>query len=255
MNCTEARAFLGALLDDELDAKNGAEMRAHLAQCAACAKEYRALEDLRAGLRRAGMAYEAPESLRRRISRTITVPAESNWRQTAGRWVMRAGWPVAAAACALLVIDTAGRSTGFRDEVVAAHVRSLLAGHLSDVASSDHHTVKPWFAGKIDFSPPVPDLSSAGYSLVGGRLDYLDHQVVAAVVYRKRDHFINVLVRPPPARGASLPRASTYHGYTLRAWQELGLEFVAVSDLDAAELEAFQHAYASSSSGRDRPLP
>ncbi|MCC6719450.1 MAG: anti-sigma factor, partial [Acetobacteraceae bacterium] len=139
-----------------------------------------------------------------------------------------------------------GAAPELRREVVAGHVRSLLvAGHLMDVGSSDRHTVKPWFAGRLDFSPPVPDLADVGFPLAGGRLDYLDGRTVAALVYRRRDHVINVFVWPEAAAGPpTAPRrmdASTARdgGHAVVRWTEGGMAFWAVSDLNAAELADF----------------
>jgi mycothiol system anti-sigma-R factor len=238
MNCHDAREWLNALLDGELDAKNEAEVRHHLEGCAACMKQYRSLEALRDQVKRAG-GHEMPEALRRRI--LAELPREP--ARARARWLPWAGWPVAAAASALLAVNLVQQRANFSQEIVAVHVRSLLAAHLNDVVSSDHHTVKPWFAGKLDFSPPVPDLASAGFELEGGRLDYLDHQKVAALVYRRHAHVINLLVRTAGSGNSGLPRASVRAGFALRSWQGNGLEFIAISDTEPAELEAFQHAY------------
>jgi anti-sigma factor RsiW len=119
-------------------------------------------------------------------------------------------------------------------------VRSLQVDHLNDVISSSHHTVKPWFAGKIDFSPPVPDLSSLGFELVGGRLDYVEHRPAAALVYQKHGHIINVLVS---RGGGSLPQTARVQGYSLRSWKQSGLSFVAVSDIDPLELNNLEQGF------------
>jgi anti-sigma factor RsiW len=129
------------------------------------------------------------------------------------------------------------------DQVVAAHVRSLLANHLSDVVSSSHHTVKPWFAGRVDFSPPVPDLTSLGFELVGGRLDYVDHQQVAAIVYRKHGHIINVLASLPGRDSANMPHTARVQGYSVRSWRQSGLNLAAVSDIDPTELANLEQGF------------
>jgi anti-sigma factor RsiW len=157
------------------------------------------------------------------------------------------------AASALLASVLLQQRSQEADEVVAAHVRSLLADHLSDVVSSSHHTVKPWFAGKIDFAPPVPDLSSDGFELVGGRLDYLEHQQVAALVYRKHGHIINVLASLPGRDTASLPRTARVQGYSLRSWQQAGLDFVAVSDIDPVELSNLEHGFTNPPAATGEP--
>ena len=243
MNCQDARGWLNALLDGELDAKNEAELRAHLAVCAACRQRYESLQALRSGMKRAGLGHEMPASLRRKIEKHAEIGQADERAALRTRWLSWAGWPVAAAASALLVMNLSGQRASFGNEVVAIHVRSLLATHLNDVVSSDHHTVKPWFAGKLDFAPAVPELSSQGFDLVGGRLEYLDHQTAAAIVYRRHGHVINLLARLPSASNASLPHASTRSGYSLRAWSSHGLELIAISDAEPAELEAFERAY------------
>jgi anti-sigma factor RsiW len=172
-------------------------------------------------------------------------PAARTPRATRGpaRWLMLAGWPVALAASALLATVLLQQRSQEADEVVAAHVRSLLADHLNDVVSTSHHTVKPWFAGKIDFSPPVPDLTSLGFELVGGRLEYLDHQQVAAIVYRKHGHIINVLASLPGRDTANIPHTTHVQGYSLRSWQQSGLNLVAVSDIDPSELANLEQGF------------
>jgi anti-sigma factor (TIGR02949 family) len=190
----------------------------------------------------------APAAAAATTAASASAPASAqptSTRVTRGpaRWFVLAGWPVALAASALLASVLLQQRSQDANEVVAAHVRSLLADHLNDVVSSSHHTVKPWFAGKIDFSPPVPDLSSLGFELVGGRLDYLESQPVAAVVYRKHGHIINVLASRPGRDTAGLPHTAKVQGYSLRSWQQSGLNFVAVSDIDPLELANLERAY------------
>jgi anti-sigma factor (TIGR02949 family) len=276
MNCSAACSWLDALLDGELDSKNATEVEAHLATCPACKRRYEAKQAVSSNMRRLDLAYTAPESLRRRITDALEVPAqpapaqtdpaETDPAQTApmqpsparftparpaaarasrrpAYWLTLAGWPVALAASALLATVLLQQRSQEADEVVAAHVRSLLANHLNDVVSSSHHTVKPWFAGKIDFSPPVPDLSSLGFELVGGRLDYLEHQQVAAIVYRKHGHIINVLASLPGGDTGRLPHTARVQGYSLRSWRQGGLDLVAVSDIDPVELANLEHGF------------
>ena len=188
-------------------------------------------------------APAAPTSTRSAVPQpTATQSARSATRGPA-RWVMLAGWPVALAASALLATVLLQQRSQEADEVVAAHVRSLLADHLNDVVSTSHHTVKPWFAGKIDFSPPVPDLTSLGFELVGGRLEYLDHQQVAAIVYRKHGHIINVLASLPGRDTANIPHTTHVQGYSVRSWRQSGLNLVAVSDIDPSELANLEQGF------------
>jgi anti-sigma factor RsiW len=253
MNCAATGKWIDALLDGELDPKNAAEVEGHLAGCAECKQRYEARRAVSSNIRRLDLGYAAPESLRTarcwrrrcwRLQRCRRRLAAAP-RATRGpaRWLMLAGWPVALAASALLATVLLQQRSQEADEVVAAHVRSLLADHLNDVVSTSHHTVKPWFAGKIDFSPPVPDLTSLGFELVGGRLDYLDHQQVAAIVYRKHGHIINVLASLPGRDTANIPHTTHVQGYSVRSWRQAGLNLVAVSDIDPSELANLEQGF------------
>jgi anti-sigma factor RsiW len=250
MDCAEASRLLDRWLDGELDAERSAPLEAHLAGCAACAAKRRELEERRAALRAALPRHRAPAALAERVR----AAARSEARGRAGRpepaphprasathW----GWMGLGAAVATLafagLLDLRAGDGGLAREAIADHVRSLMPGHLEDVASSDHHTVKPWFNGRLDFSPPVPQLESEGFSLVGGRLDVLGGHTVAALVYARRRHLINVFVWP--ASEPPQPRASESRGYHVRWGEAGGMAFGAVSDLDSAELETFVRAF------------
>ena len=199
------------------------------------ADEHAELDALvKAGARR----YAAPAELGNSIRAALAGAEPSG---NGRRWPAWLGLG-AAFACGLLASVLVARflpqdQGGLAQEVVAAHVRSLMVAHLEDVASTDQHTVKPWFAGKLDFSPPVNDLSAQGYVLTGGRLDYIDRHTAAALVYRHQRHAINVFVWPD--RGAARSAGTTQDGFNLVAWNRGGMQFWAVSDLNAAELRQF----------------
>ena len=196
-------------------------------------------EEVGERIRNEATYHAAPTHLRARI--LASLPQE----RAARRWKP---WGLAsglAAAFALVLavgvyVAMPGADERFADEIVAAHVRSLMVDHAFDVASSDSHTVKPWFAGKLDYSPPVFDLTAQGFALVGGRLDYLDRRPVAALVYRHRQHLINLFILPA-ARGAR-PRSLDHQGFHLAAWDRGGMTWWAVSDLNAQELAQFRAA-------------
>jgi anti-sigma factor RsiW len=201
-------------------------MDRHVAECATCARAYREQLGLRDALRSLAPYYRAPESLRRRIgvSRSFTVA--------------RYGWLGAAAAVAVLGVAlwrTPG--TGQEQELVEDHIRSLMAQHLTDVTSTDGHTVKPWFNGKLDFSPVVKDFAAGGFPLTGGRLDYVGGRPVAALVYRRRQHVINVFTWP--AAGNAVERSFKRQGYNVVSWMQGGMAFRVVSDLNPQELGQF----------------
>ena len=228
MNCREIEELLGAYSDQELDLGRSLEVEAHLRQCAACGGELRRLEAVRAAVLQAPY-YAAPDKIRKRFQA----------RTRAARMARPAGWLVLAAACLVAgwVMRTSplagSPSESLEKEVVAAHVRSLLASHLVDVPSSDRHTVKPWFSGKLDFAPAVEP--PAGFDLVGGRLDYLEGRAVACLIYRRRLHTINLFTWPAAHRDQA-PRAESMRGFNVVHWVRGGMNWWAVSDLGGTEL-------------------
>jgi mycothiol system anti-sigma-R factor len=238
MNCNEAIASIALLLDGELDALRAAEVEQHLAECAACRTEHAAQLALRDAIRSKATYHPAPAALRARVSDALRKAAPASRRPPKLRWE----WGLAFAAGILVTLAGSLVRTGdpeFERELVSAHVRSLMATHLSDVVSSDRHTVKPWFAGKLDFAPPVRDLAAQDFPLVGGRLDYLGDRAVAALVYKRRGHVINLFVWPARDAGDSAPSRDERNGYSLVRWRHDGMNFSAVSDLNAQELEEF----------------
>jgi anti-sigma factor RsiW len=191
--------------------------------------------------------YKAPPGLERRIRHMIAQESRRpTWLQRL-RGTFARGWPMAASfACGLVVavsattlLGTAGNHDDIEQQLLSAHIRSLMPNHLMDVASTDQHTVKPWFAGKLDFSPPVVDLADEGFPLAGGRLDYLQGRTVAVLVYQRRGHVINVFVMPVRDDRATAPKPVMRQGYHVAEWQKSGMRAWAVSDLGGDELEQF----------------
>jgi anti-sigma factor RsiW len=239
MNCADAKQALEQSHDGELDTERLRALREHLAECSDCATLGERLARLRSAVRDGATYFTAPNELRRLVAeRAMTSPLASLKRRIHLPWWGFAGSLAAAAALtvALTVAVVLPQSTeAVAREVMANHVRSLMVDHLADVATSDQHTVKPWFAGKLDFSPPVHDLSSDGFALIGGRLDYLGGRTVAALVYQRRQHRINVFVWPAPT-GAKEEQTLTRNGFNMIAWSQDGMRMWAVSDLNAKEL-------------------
>jgi mycothiol system anti-sigma-R factor len=250
MDCKHAANYMHAHLDRELDPVTAAGVESHLQTCAACSQAYATQAALRTAVKRKTSYYTAPETLAARI-RSKTGGRTSSAKQAARRW---SWFPLAAAVAATAVITwTAGiqMESGLRDErlveqVIAGHARSVLNNHLVEVASSDQHTVKPWLSSKLDFSPPTVDLTTAGYPLVGARLDYVNSRPVAALVYRHRQHVINLFVWPDEQGAATrAPRGAAKQGYNLLHWNAAGMTFWAISDLNPDDIKTFAETYAS----------
>jgi anti-sigma factor RsiW len=238
MNCRDARLLLHAHMDGELDLVRGLDLEEHLKTCAACAAENKTLLSLRSALHSPGLSYSAPQSLRNQL-RQMTRPAEEKTPLLRTPWLWQ--WLTAGATVLALLaflLHPAGISDhdALANELVSNHVRSLMVSHLTDVVSSDQHTVKPWFNGKLDFAPDVKDFAAEGFPLVGGRLDYLNGREVAALIYQRNKHFINVFVWPTDAAGSSQPSIASLHGYNLVNRNVNGLHYALVSDLNVTEL-------------------
>ena len=238
MTCHELGRLLDAYVDNELDLPASAAVAEHVEHCPACDRRLGERESIRR-LVQSLPYYTAPRRLR-----SAVVSGSPRWRVTPR--------VLASAAVVLLAVSLAGglatravRSTprtdaggALADAVVNSHVRALMGAHLLDVPSSDQHTVKPWFLGKLDFSPPVVDLVAAGFPLAGGRLEYVDGRPAAAVVYTRRQHTINLFVWPA-SEAAAPADARTIRGFHLRHWIRGGMSFWAVSDLNDQELDEF----------------
>ena len=243
MSCTEPKDLVDAYLDRELDLAKSLDIEAHLKECTVCSEAYEEGRRLRTILSDGELYFRAPAELRSGIRKSLRHNTKTNPRRRSFTWrAMAFGAPLALAATVLLTIIPLqkGRTTNdlLVDEIVSGHVRSLMADHLTDVASSDKHTVKPWFDGKLDFSPVVVDLADHGFPLIGRRLDYLGNRSVAALVYGRQKHFINVFVWPS-ARGDDRSPTLSRHGFNVTHWKTSEMTYWAVSDLNAGELEEF----------------
>jgi anti-sigma factor RsiW len=243
MNCHEIHPLLHAYVDSELDLMPSIEVDRHLKSCAACAAMKRSLESLRSTLRNADLSYRAPDHLSARIRESIAPESEETPERTSRPWLWQllALGSIGVAIVTLMLQPAVSTSNQLTDEAISDHVRSLMAGHLMDVASTDQHTVKPWFNGKIDFAPEVKDFVAEGFPLVGGRLDYLEGQTVAALVYQRSKHTINVFAWP--AKTAAPSAIEERRGYTVVTRDLNGLHYCFVSDLNGKELQEFANLF------------
>ena len=243
MKCEDARELFTAMLDQEIGLQQAMTIEAHLHDCLACQVIYQEQTMQRTALQQQLTYFQAPAALALRITAALppvsATPAIVTHRPH--RW-----WNLGAIAASFMaVVISAGfyvmqpsATERMADEVIASHVRGLITNRLTDVASSDQHTVKPWFNGKLDFSPPVRDLTTEGFPLIGGRLDYLAHRAVATLVYRHRQHIISLFVYPTHA--SVIPQSSgaiTQHGYHLLSWTQDGMDYWVVSDVNPMQLQ------------------
>jgi anti-sigma factor RsiW len=250
MNCAECEILLHALIDGELDAGHARDVEAHVADCPACAEKLKAFRAMTGALATAKLKEVASASLRDRLDAALPQPSarviniserflRPSRRSFFGGFAAGSALSAAAAASLALTVFSSNPQRTIATEVVSAHIRSLQPGHLMDVETSDQHTVKPWFDGKVDVAPPVIDLTAEGFTLLGGRLDYIDGEPVASVVYRRRKHIINLFVAQRLGSEHAFVSARTVQGYNVRHWSAQGLDFWAVSDLDPKELGEF----------------
>ena len=244
MNCKNAENLIDGYVDGELDLVRNLEIEDHIQDCVSCAQDYKNHQMLRNGIKTGSLYFKAPADLQTRIQLSLRKATKAEGRA----WVLPKWWlniaaPMAAAAVMVLALVPFLRGPSADDllarEIVSSHVRSLMASHLADVPSSDQHTVKPWFAGKVNFSPPVEDLAKQGFSLIGGRLDYLDNRPVAALIYQRQKHFINLFIWPSESDSAVETKTVSRQGYNLSHWTRSGMTYWAASDLNNAELQEF----------------
>jgi anti-sigma factor RsiW len=243
VTCEQSGSLVHGYLDGELDALRAEEFERHLESCSQCIAQLEEQESLRASLRAAQLYERAPVALAMKIKRQIARrESDGQWS-----WVPIWRWMAVSAAIVLLVAVTylggqrilegrSGTEQAAVTEMIDAHVRSLQPGHLTDIVSTDQHTVKPWFDGKLDYVPAVRDLAESGFPLVGGRLDVLNGRSVAVLVYGRRKHYINVFVWPATGKESAIPATGTHNGYQWNYSHAHGMEFCAISDVPAADL-------------------
>jgi mycothiol system anti-sigma-R factor len=269
MICEEAIKLMDGYLDGELDLMTSQKIEQHLRDCRKCQEAYEAHTALTHAISRRAPYYKAPTELRERIQSSLRDAVGVKDSRSAARenralltspraerrlvlpeipwnWLALAAAIIVAAIIASSLLSQLRPSTSdqfLATQLIASHVRSLMADHLTDVASSDQHTVKPWLDTKLDFAPPVVDLSSEGFPLIGGRLDYLDNRPVAALVYGRRKHLINLFVWPAASDATKAPKTITREGYQLLHWADSDFNYWAVSDVNVNDLELFKQQF------------
>jgi len=250
MNCDDSRTYLPAYLDEELDVADSLRVQKHLGECRYCQQAQDEQIVLRTALRDPDLRAHPSADFSKRIEAAVRQAAEAEARSQRTSWfgfLQVGSFRWAAVAAVLLIATTtvalltmnslrSSRQQLIASAVLAGHIRSLQANHLIDVPSSDRHTVKPWFQGRLDFSPPVPDLSELGWTLVGGRLDYVDGRPVAVIVYQRRMHNINVFLWPNHGSADDTIKQEEAQGYQILHWNGAEMTYWVVSDLNSAEL-------------------
>jgi len=238
MNCTEIYPLIHAFVDGELDLVRSLEVERHLSNCTGCTARCDFMRSLHSALQNSELSYSAPDSLLKKVQHMIGGSVQER-RRNDWQWIWK--W-LAAGATAIAVVTLLLRPASVSQhdqlmaEAVSNHVRSLMQAHLMDVASSDQHTVKPWFDGKLDFAPDVKDFVAQGFPLIGGRLDYLGGRAVAALVYRHDKHLINVFVWPIARGSAATSQTESRQGYSIINRDVSGMRYCVVSDLNEKEL-------------------
>jgi anti-sigma factor RsiW len=247
VGCEEVQELLHGFVDGELDLVRTLHIEQHLRDCSVCGRLHTDQQALRSALRASALHFTPAAALEPRIQAALRRVSKADTR------IWRWSWPWlglgAALACVAIVLwgvigllIEPSAADYLLQELVASHVRSLMVDHLTDVTSADTHTVKPWFEGKLDFSPPVPEIASQGFRLVGGRLEYFGQRPVAALVYQRREHLINLFMWPAQPTADGNETMVTRQGYHLAHWRGPDMSYWAVSNLNQRELEAFIQA-------------
>jgi len=240
MNCRETKSLLNAYVDGELDSAGSLAVETHMRACASCLTDVENLHALASAIENGSLRFTAPARLKRNVQRAIRAA-----NPEAGSSVFNWRWASVPASAVLIIALAWGVTTHWTrsseetllvNDIVSSHVRSMMANHITDVSSSDSHTVKPWFGGKIDYSPPTKDLTEQGLRLIGGRLDYLDNRPVAALVYQRSQHFINLFVWPSDNAAIRQEDQLSRQGYNLTHWTRSGMTYWLISDLNVTEL-------------------
>ena len=238
MSCGETKNLLNAYIDGELDSAGSLSIESHMQGCASCQADVERLRAVGSAIETAGLRFQAPPRLKRNVKAAIRRESPTASRSFfAWRWASAFATAVVVIVLAWTAVTRWTRSseeTQLINDIVSSHVRSMMADHITDVASTDSHTVKPWFGGKLDYSPPTKDLTEQGFRLIGGRLDYLDNRPVAALVYQRNQHFINLFVWP--SNNAIAEAQFTRQGYNLIHWTSAGMTYWLVSELNPTEL-------------------
>ncbi len=269
MNCEEATKLMDGYLDGELDPITSQTIEQHLRDCPNCDQAYKTHGSLIRVIGNAAPYYKAPAELRERIQSSLREEMVAQPMRNVGRDVQPLfprrqpeprttlfgtpwSWLGLAAAIVFAAIIAWNLLPGFQradaeqflaTQLIASHVRSLMANHLTDVASSDQHTVKPWLDVKLDFAPAVFDLTNDGFPLIGGRLDYIENRPVAALVYQRRKHFINLFIWPAQSVMTAANKTISRQGYQLVHWIDGDFNYWAVSDVSESDLQLFKQAF------------
>ena len=240
MTCNETKNLLNAYVDGGLDSAGSLSVESHIQRCTSCLTDMENLRSLSSAIQNGGLRFTAPPSLKRKVQAAIRA-ADPEVKRSFFNW----RWAGALVSAVLVVVvglvlnaqrQKSSEEALLVDNIVSSHVRSMMANHITDVASSDSHTVKPWFGGRLDYSPPAKDLTAKGFRLVGGRLDYLENRPVAAVVYQRSQHLINLFVWPAASTAIKPEDQLTRQGYHIIHWTQADMTYWLVSELNLTEL-------------------